>query len=175
MVEQRLHLGAGNDILVGWVNHDLTELPGVDVVHDLETTPWPWDDGTFSRVRLHHVLEHLADPVGKIAELHRITAPGGIVEVRVPYWNSQDFASDPTHRTAFNEHTFDYFDPTTRHGRERPYYSTARFRIRGRTFWIKPAVVYIAVHNATAQQLLSAAARHLGGIIWVVEWELERI
>jgi SAM-dependent methyltransferase len=171
-VNERLHLGCGNEILAGWVNHDVAALPGVDVVHDLNEYPWPFETGTFDEIRMHHVLEHLESPVRVIEELHRIARTGGTVRVRVPYWNSPDWASDPTHRTAFNEYTFDYFDPSTRHGRERPYYSTARFAIRSKTFWIKPAVLYVAVHRPVLQRLLSALARHVGGVIWVVEWEL---
>ena len=172
MSGERLHLGCGNEILPGWINHDLVELPGVDVVHDLDSYPWPFDDDRFEEVRLHHVLEHLSEPVRAIEELHRITRDGGTIEVRVPYWNSTDWASDPTHKTQFSEYSFDFFDPDTRHGRERPYYSTARFRIRSKTYWMKPAAVYIPVRNEAARKVLSGLARHLGGVIWVVEFEL---
>ena len=96
----------------------------------------------------------------------------GSVQVRVPYWNSPDWATDPTHKTPFNEYSFDFFDPGTRHGRERPYYSRARFSIRSKTFWVKPAFVYLAVRNVAGQRVLSALARHLGGVIWVVEFDL---
>jgi SAM-dependent methyltransferase len=171
----RLHLGCGHDVLAGWVNHDLVALPGVDVVHDLEDFPWPFESDAFDEIRLHHVLEHLSDPLRTIEELHRIARPGGTVNVRVPYWNSTDWASDPTHRTAFNEYSFDYFDRSTFQGRERTYYSGARFSIRSKTFWIKPAVVYIPVRKRAAQRVLSALARHLCGVIWVVEWDLAAV
>jgi SAM-dependent methyltransferase len=170
--EERLHLGCGNDVLAGWVNHDLVALPGVDVVHDLEVFPWPFEDDRFSRVRLYHVLEHLSEPIRAIEELHRITRAGGTVEVRVPYWNSQDWATDPTHRTPFNEYSFNFFDPETYHGRERPYYSTARFSIRSKAYWIKPAVYYLPVRNRVGRALLSGLARHFGGVIWVLDFEL---
>ena len=172
MTEARLHLGCGNEILPGWINHDLADLPGVDVVHDLDSYPWPFEDDQFAEVRMHHVLEHLAEPVRAIEELHRITGHGGTVEVRVPYWNSTDWASDPTHKTAFSEYSFDFFDPETRHGRERPYYSTARVPIRSKTYWMKPAAVYVPVRNEVGRKVLSGLARHFGGVIWVVEFEL---
>lgn len=174
-IPPRLHLGCGNEVLPGWINHDLAELPGVDVVHDLDRYPWPFDADTFAAVRLFHVLEHLAEPVRAIEELHRITAPGGLVHLRVPYWSSQDMMSDPTHKTCFNEYTFDFFDPVQRHCRERPYYSTARFDIRSRLFWIKPWRTYRPVRSPSAQRVLSAAARHLAGVIWVLEFQLAKI
>ena len=170
---RRLHLGCGADVLDGWTNHDLAMLPGVDVVHDLDVFPWPFETASYDVVKMQHVLEHLEHPIPAIEELHRITKQRGRVFVRVPYWNSQDFASDPTHRTRFNEYTFDYFDPSTRHGRERAYYANARFAIRSKTYWMKPALVYVPVRMQFAQRLLSGAARHLAGVIWVVEWELE--
>jgi SAM-dependent methyltransferase len=169
---ERLHLGCGHNVLPGWVNHDLAALPGVDVVHDLDEMPWPFASDRFDLVRLHHVLEHLREPIRAIEELHRITKDGGTVEVRVPYWNSKDWATDPTHRTPFNEFSFDFFDPSTRHGRERPYYSTARFSIRSKTFWVKAIRHYRPVRNQTGLAILSGLARHLGGVIWVVEFEL---
>lgn len=167
----RLHLGCGNEILPGWVNHDLVALPGVDVVHDLTAFPWPFPDHAFEEVRLFHVLEHLPDPVRTMEELHRVCAPGGRVTIRVPYWNSRDFATDPTHRTSFSEHSFDYFDPSTHHGRERPYYSTARFRVDRKHYWIK-ARGYRRVSSPAALRMLERLAAHLCGIIWVLEVEL---
>lgn len=56
LTEERLHVGCGNEVLPGWVNHDLVALPGVDVVQDLDSYPWPFDDDRFAVVRLHHVL-----------------------------------------------------------------------------------------------------------------------
>ncbi|MGP9694165.1 class I SAM-dependent methyltransferase [Brachybacterium sp. AOP25-B2-12] len=45
--------------------------------HDL-----PFDDDTFDVVHLHQVLQHVADPVAMLAELRRVTRPGGIVAAR---------------------------------------------------------------------------------------------
>ena len=42
----------------------------------------PFEDASFDVVHAHQVLQHLADPVGALAEMRRITRPGGIVAVR---------------------------------------------------------------------------------------------
>jgi len=42
----------------------------------------PFDDGTFDVAHAHQVLQHLSDPVGALAEMRRVTRPGGIVAVR---------------------------------------------------------------------------------------------
>jgi hypothetical protein len=176
---QKLHIGAGNEILEGWVNHDVAALPGIDVVHDLEAFPWVFEDNQFEEVRMINVLEHLTNMVKTMEEIHRITAPDAKVTIRVPYWNSRDMATDPTHKVFFSEYSFDYFDPSTRHGKERPYYSTARFRIAAKHYytyfwWGFPRVqlAYRRVSTPTSQRILEALARHLGGVIWVMEFDL---
>lgn len=45
-----LNLGCGTDIRSGWVNLDSAELPGVDVVHDLDRLPLPFEEGRFSLI-----------------------------------------------------------------------------------------------------------------------------
>jgi ubiquinone/menaquinone biosynthesis C-methylase UbiE len=39
-------------------------------------------DGSFDVVHAHQVLQHLTDPVGAVAEAHRVLRPGGILAVR---------------------------------------------------------------------------------------------
>lgn len=42
----------------------------------------PYDDGTFDVVHAHQVLQHLADPPAALAEMARVTRPGGLVAAR---------------------------------------------------------------------------------------------
>jgi len=168
---ERIHLGCGNDIRQGWLNVDSANIPGVDVVHDLTVFPWPFESNRFEEVRLHHVLEHLPDTVKTIEEIHRICVPGARVLIYVPYWNSRDMMTDPTHKRSFSEYSFDYFDPSKAYCRERPYYSSARFRIVNKNYFIKTGS-YRRVAAPWAKSLLEVAARHLCGVIWAMEIEL---
>ncbi len=52
------------------------------------TTGLPFDDATFAVVNLADVLEHLENPVGALAELARVTEPGGAVLVSTPVRDS---------------------------------------------------------------------------------------
>ncbi len=54
---------------------DVTFLEG-----DLADLPLP--DGSFDVVHLHQVLQHLVDPVGAMAGLRRLIAPGGLLAAR---------------------------------------------------------------------------------------------
>ena len=104
-----LHLGCGKNARTGCLNVDRVELPGVDVVWDLDRYPWPFATGAWRRVVACHVLEHLDDLVEAVAELHRILAPGGRAEVRVPHMAGWGAWNDITHRHFFTRRSFDYF------------------------------------------------------------------
>jgi SAM-dependent methyltransferase len=134
----KLHLGCGYIIKDGWINHDLVELPGVDIVHDLKIFPWPFEDNQFDEVFMKDVLEHLPDTIKTFEELYRITKPGAKVFIAVPYWNSVIAYGDPTHIKSFNEFSFNFFDPTKDAFKERPYYSNARFYIKKMGLCVTP-------------------------------------
>lgn len=55
----RLDLGGGANPNPGFVNIDILDLPQVDIVWDLERTPWPLPDECALMVTASHVLEHL--------------------------------------------------------------------------------------------------------------------
>lgn len=130
MRKNKLHLGCGRNILEGYLNVDQAMLNGVDVAHDLTLFPWtPFADGQFDEVIMIDVLEHLPDVIRTLEEIHRITAKGGRVTLRVPYYNSWDASFDPTHEHCFNENSFEFFDPSTSTGIQRTYYTNAKFRI----------------------------------------------
>ena len=126
-----LNLGAGNRILDGAVNHDrIKHRPEIDVVHDLNDLPWPWDDNSFDKIAALAVFEHLVpDLVQVLNECWRILAPGGEIVIKVPYWNSDNSYKDPTHRWFFSLGAFDQFDPDTERGRAYAFYTERKWKI----------------------------------------------
>lgn len=79
----RLHVGAGRERLEGWVNIDIQDLPGVDVVADV-TEGLDFRDA--EAVYAEHFLEHLRADQGVdfLVECHRCMAPGGRLRLSTP-------------------------------------------------------------------------------------------
>lgn len=122
---ERLNLGCGTDIRDGFVNLDVAALPGVDVVHDLDRLPLPFEANRFAEIVCKDVLEHI-DLVAVLRECHRILVPGGLLHVQAPHFTSSSYFADPTHRTAFSIDTLHFFSGTGRHT-DRSYYFDFRF------------------------------------------------
>ena len=55
----------------------------------------PFEDASFDVVHTHQVLQHLADPVGALAEMRRVTRPGGIVAVRDAVYSAMTWFPEP--------------------------------------------------------------------------------
>jgi len=104
---KKLNLGCGNFKKDGFVNLDISEFTDPDIVHDLETFPYPFDDGYFDLIESDHVLEHLSNPFKVMAELHRILAKGGRLIVRVPHFSRA--MTHPQHKSGFDVTFPNYF------------------------------------------------------------------
>lgn len=69
--------------------------PGLaDVAADISDLPF--EDESFGLIVCSHVLEHVADDAGALAELRRVCAPGGRVLVMVPRDPGVPTDEDPT-------------------------------------------------------------------------------
>jgi predicted SAM-dependent methyltransferase len=106
----KLNLGCGFDKREGWLNVDNFPECAPDRFLDIETTPWDLPTDAFEIVLMKHVLEHVGARFETFAavmrELHRITAPDGLLEIHVPHVRHDTFWSDPTHVRAFTPLTF---------------------------------------------------------------------
>jgi len=60
----------------------------VDVVHNLDVVPYPFEDNEFDLVVASHILEHLKYPEKCIKEIHRILKENGKLIVKVPHYSS---------------------------------------------------------------------------------------
>lgn len=111
-----LELGCGVHPTPGAIHHDrIKHADWVDVAHDLNILPWPWQDGEFDKVIAIDVLEHLkpwkVDIQGWLDELWRILKPGGQAVLHLPAWNQPLSYRDPTHYRVFHPESFYYWQP----------------------------------------------------------------
>ena len=114
--QKRLHIGCGKDIKTGWVNLDLIELEGVDVVVDLDNcanVPLPFDTDKFSEFLASHIIEHIKNPLPMMQELHRIAKPDAVAVFKCPYGSSDSAFEDPTHVRQYFLNSFLYFSQPT--------------------------------------------------------------
>ena len=81
----KLNLGCGKDIQEGYINIDIRELPGVDLVRDLRE-PLPYNDYCIDEIRAIDVLEHFSwrDTDRIFKDWVRVLKPGGLIIVCVP-------------------------------------------------------------------------------------------
>jgi ubiquinone/menaquinone biosynthesis C-methylase UbiE len=124
----KLNLGCGKDIKSkseDWVNLNKVNLEGVDVVHDLNSFPYPFGDNSVDFIFISHTLEHLEDIVQIMEELWRVLKDNGKLEIFVPYFKSKNAFNDPTHKIFFTDKSMNYFTK----GHEYNFYSNARFKI----------------------------------------------
>ena len=130
-----LDVGCGWNKTPGAVGIDANPKTHADVIHDLGSIPYPFPNNEFDEVVCRHVAEHLPDVMSFIAELHRITRPGGRIMITTPHYSNPDWATDPTHRNHFNSYSFNCFID------ERqlfPFYTDVR---------LKPIRTYISLAN----------------------------
>jgi SAM-dependent methyltransferase len=127
MERKILDLGCGTRKREGAIGVDINPGGGADIVHDLDCFPYPFENSSFDEIHMDNVLEHLSDVVRTLEELHRISKPGGLVVVHVPYFRAKWAFIDPTHRHFFTTESFTYFDPEHIHSAVYPY-SAIRFR-----------------------------------------------
>jgi len=99
-------MGCGPDKIPGATGVDHHAFPGVDVVWNLEQTPYPFADSSADRIYFRHSLEHLDNAQGALQESARILKRGGRLTVITPHFSSLNAYSDVTHRHAFALNSF---------------------------------------------------------------------
>jgi predicted SAM-dependent methyltransferase len=125
-----LNLGAGKSPIKDAVNHDITKHSDfISIVWDLNKLPWPWKDNSFDKIVAWAVLEHLdISLVQSMNECWRILRPGGIIALKVPYWDSEGCWNDPTHKRGYTLQSMDYFDPDTKFGTQYNFYTPFKWK-----------------------------------------------
>lgn len=125
-----LNLGCGNRLIKGAIQHDrIKHRPEINVAHDLNILPWPFEDSSFDKIVALAVFEHLdIDLVASLNECHRILRPGGQVVIKLPLHDGFNAYDDPTHRWLFSLRSLNQFCPQTKRGREYGFYTPFKWK-----------------------------------------------
>lgn len=118
----KLDIGCGRHKDLGWTGIDIQELPGVDILHDLNVQPWPVLSSSVDEAKAWHICEHIP-PVSVtengtrrpflefMDECWRVLKVGATIDIETPHGASDGYLHDPTHCNPCTEVTFEHFDP----------------------------------------------------------------
>ena len=151
MTMTSLNIGCGRNPVAGMVNIDAVDLPGVDLVFNMDdcsdTCRLPFDDSSVDYILMSHVVEHLRTPLPAMQELWRVAKPKSTALILCPHGSSDDAWEDPTHIRAMFSGSFGYFS--------QPYYWRADYGYRGD--WQIEDITYVMPHkyklNTTDQNI----------------------
>lgn len=121
-----VNLGCGKTRIPYSLGVDFSSIDGfVDIVHNLNSCPYPFGDDTVDEIHMYHVLEHLDNPLLKLEDIHRILKTGGLLYLRVPHFSSNGAFTDITHKRPFSYFSMDPLIEGAYHG----WYTKKRFKL----------------------------------------------
>lgn len=124
----KLNLWCWNKPKKGYINLDIVPLKWVDIVHNLETYPYPFKDNELDNIFADNILEHISDLVKFMEESNRILVNKWTIDIIVPFYTSSWAFADPTHKRFFTYNSFDYFTKDFDYN----FYTNVRFKILDR-------------------------------------------
>jgi len=104
-----LDLGCGRNKRPGAIGIDKIDLPGVDIVADIEDGLGFIPDNCVDEIYSFSCFEHIHNFEKLMSEIVRVLKNGGETFVYVPHFSSPYYYSDPTHTRVFGLYSFYYF------------------------------------------------------------------
>jgi len=134
-----IDLGCGPNKKPESIGIDVLDLPGVDIVTNLEEGFTDLPDNSVDEYYTTHFLEHVMNFELLLSEMHRTLKPGGIAMITVPHFSNPYYYSDYTHKRFFGLYSFDYFtSKPTGYKRTIPVYNNKfRFSVESRKLVFK--------------------------------------
>ena len=118
----KLDLACGQRKTPGFKGVDKIAVEGVDIVHDLEVFPWPFEDESVDEVICTHYVEHADNLIKFMDELYRILKKSAKATISAPYYSSLRAWQDPTHKRSISEMSFLYFNKEWRENNKLSHY-----------------------------------------------------
>jgi ubiquinone/menaquinone biosynthesis C-methylase UbiE len=126
-----IELGCGARKKEGRIGIDAVDLPGVDIVADLEKGLPFLPDNSVDRIHCRNFLEHIKNFENLMAEIVRVLKRNGTAHIFVPHFSNPHYYSDFMHTRFFGLYSFYYFvDYESQLRRKVPnFYTDIRIRI----------------------------------------------
>jgi predicted SAM-dependent methyltransferase len=126
-----IELGCGTGKKEGRIGIDAVDLPGVDIVADLEKGLPFLPDNSVDQIHCRHLLEHIRNFENLMAEMVRVLKKDGTAHIFVPHFSNPHYYSDYTHTRFFGLYSFYYFvDSESQLRRKVPnFYTNVRIKI----------------------------------------------
>ena len=142
-----LDVGCGPAKQAGAFGLDQFELPGVDLVCDLNQA-WPLTDQRFDHVIFRHSIAHLNSLEHALREARRVVRKGGTIEILSPHFSSDNAFTDPTMNFSTAWRTLDFYcaNGATIYG----YYGRLGLRIQKRRIYLYRAELKRPHHHIIA-------------------------
>ena len=124
-----IELGCGPNKKAGRIGVDVMDLPGVDIVADLENGLPFLPDNSVDEIYSKSLLEHVNNLEDLMFEIWRVLKPEGRKYLFVPHFSNPYYYSDYTHQRFFGLYTFEYFSTSQHrfHRRVPGFYHTFGF------------------------------------------------
>lgn len=117
----KLDLACGDNKKEGFIGVDMVETSSVDIIHNLNIYPWPFEDNSVDEIYCSHYIEHIPHNIGNLKdkrdgliqfmdEVYRILKPNGKINLIAPYYKSQRAFGDPTHCRYVGDLSFPYYN-----------------------------------------------------------------
>jgi SAM-dependent methyltransferase len=126
-----IELGCGAKRVEGRITIDKRDLPGVDIVADLEDGLPFLPDRSVDAIHCRSVLEHVEHFERLMSEILRVLKDDGAAHIFVPHFSNPYYYSDYTHKRPFGLYTFYYFVGAERQPRRKVpcFYTRVRFEV----------------------------------------------
>ncbi len=173
---KKVDIACGQQKKEGFIGIDSANIEGVDIVHDLLSFPWPFEDNSIWEMNCSHFVEHIPIQLKDgsfglnrfMEEVYRCLMPGGQIVITCPYYTSIRAWQDPTHTRAITDVTFNYYSKGKVTGVDH-YMPKCNFEIVHRRYMLNKE------HEALGEEARVYALKHFWNVVDDVQFTLRKV
>lgn len=105
----KIEIGSGGRSRKGFIGIDIVQLPGVEIVADVDKEGIPLLDNSVEHLYSSHTFEHFVNFDFVMSEVWRVCKHEALIELKTPYLTNTVSLSNPFHKTHLTEYTFLFY------------------------------------------------------------------